>query len=99
MSKLKSITKKAKTIAKSGIEPYQEGKHNFENENPDVEALALKRSEICSGCEYFKTEPIKKFHVTDDRIPVLSKMYCEDCGCISSFKLRQSIEVCKKWRE
>lgn len=97
MSKLKSIVKKGKTILKQGLEPYEVGKSNFKHPTPCIEKLAKQRADICKGCEFFKTEPIEEFQVVDSRIPELSKMYCEDCGCISSYKLRQSIEVCERW--
>lgn len=99
MNKLKSIVKKSKTIAKKGLEPYEVGKRNFENPTPCIEKLAKQRAETCKGCEFFKPEPIKQFQVNDNRIPELSKMYCEDCGCISSYKLRQDLDVCERWPE
>lgn len=99
MKKLKSIAKKVKTITKKGLEPYEVGKSNFEHPTPCIEKLAQQRAEICKGCEFFKQEPIEQFQVVDSRIPVLSKMYCEDCGCISSYKLRQSIDECDRWRQ
>lgn len=99
MGKLKSLTKKVKTLTEQGLEPYEVGKSNFEHPTPCIDKLATERAKICADCEHFKTEPIKQFQVVDSNIPGLSKMYCEDCGCISSYKLRQSIEVCDRWPE
>lgn len=99
MKKLKSLTKKVKTLLDVGLEPYEFGKANFDHPTPCVELLAKRRAEICKGCEHFKKEPIEQFQIVDSRIPELSKMYCEDCGCISSYKLRQSVELCDKWQE
>lgn len=99
MDKLKSLAKKTKTLTKKGLKPYEVGKANFDNPTPCIEKLAVQRAETCRGCEFFKTEPIKQFQVTDNRIPILSNKYCEDCGCISSYKLRQDIDVCERWQE
>lgn len=99
MKQLKSLTKKAKTLLKVGIEPYELGKANFEHPTPCIEKLAKQRAEICKGCEHFQEEPIEQFQVFDSRIPELSKMYCEGCGCISSYKLRQNIKICDKWQK
>lgn len=99
MSKLKSLIKKANTLSKVGVEPYEEGKKNFDHPTPCIEIIAQKRTAICKGCEFFKTEPIEYFRVTDETIPELSNKYCEDCGCISSYKLRQNQDLCNKWLE
>lgn len=99
MNKLKSLKNKIFTLAVDGLEPYEQGKANFEHPTPCIEKLAKERAETCKACPFFKTEPIESFQVVDSRIPELSKMYCEECGCISSYKLRQSIEVCDRWQQ
>lgn len=76
-----------------------EGKRNFENPKDEIERLAAERAEICKGCRYFKKEPIDFLRIKDDRIPDLSEMSCGKCGCILSYKLRQSISICKRWKE
>lgn len=97
MQEFKSILKKGVTIVKDGLEPYQVGKNNFELVNIEVEELAKKRADVCSGCRYFKKEPIPSLAVTDKKIPVLSEMMCGRCGCTLSYKTRQSIKMCAKW--
>lgn len=91
------LSSKIKTLLTDGLDPYLEGKHNFNNPVEEVEALAKERAKICIGCRYFKTEPIEMFRVVDERIPELTNKSCGLCGCIESYKLRQSIKVCKKW--
>jgi len=96
---LNSSIRKAITIASDGIDPYIEGKKNFDTPLFCVEVLAKLRAETCMGCRYFKKEPIESFRVIDIRIPELSEMMCGKCGCELSLKSRQSIKVCKKWAE
>lgn len=91
------LSSKIKTLLNDGFDPYIEGKHNFENPDPAVEELAKDRAKTCMGCRYFKVEPIPMFRVKDERIPELSNMSCGLCGCIESYKLRQSIKKCSKW--
>ena len=93
------INKAVKTIIKSGIDPFLDGKKNFENQSEEMEALARKRLQTCLECVHFKDEPIEVFKVNDENLPEASGKYCEDCGCVLSFKLRQSIEPCAKWQE
>ena len=45
-SKGKSIIKKSKSILLNGLEPYEVGKHNFENPVICVEVKAEKRASI-----------------------------------------------------
>lgn len=90
--------KKAKTILKDGIKPFKEGKKNFDNPVPEIEALARERLEVCRGCEHFKKEPISFFRVKDERIKGFSEMMCGECGCELPYKSRQSVTICKKWK-
>ena len=94
---MQSFKKKIVSLVSHGIDPYIEGKHNFENPTDEVEALAKERKEICIKCPMFKKEPIPIFGVKDKNIPELSNMFCDDCGCTLSYKTRQSIEKCNKW--
>lgn len=91
------LSSKIKTLLTDGLDPYVEGKRNFENPTPTFEELAKERTKTCTGCRYFKVEPIQMFRVIDERIPELSNMSCGLCGCIESYKLRQSIKKCSKW--
>ena len=96
---MQSFKKKIVSLVTNGIEPLEVGMHNFRNPILDIERLAENRMNECSGCEFFQNEPIEMFRVIDKRINELSNMYCEECGCTSSYKLRQSITKCKKWSE
>lgn len=98
-SKINSIGKKISTLVDVGTEPYFEGKHNFDNPIIEVETLAESRALTCLGCVNYKIEPIESFRVIDIRIPELSEMFCDDCGCTLSYKLRQSIDKCKIWQQ
>lgn len=89
---------KFKSILKDGLEPFKEGKKNFENPKAEIEALARERLEVCRGCPLFKKEPISFFRVKDERIKEFSEMMCADCGCELPYKSRQSITICKKWK-
>lgn len=99
MSKFKSIIKKVKTTIGVGLEPFEQGKNNFEFPTPCIEKKAIERLAICKDCEFFQDEPIKEFRVTDKNIPEFSGKYCDDCGCTLSYKSRQNIEICEKWAE
>lgn len=90
-----SIIKKVKGI--SNIEAITKGVSNKINTNEDIEALARERIKTCIGCEFYKKEPCKIFRITDEEIKEASNMYCEDCGCALSLKIRQNKEVCSKW--
>lgn len=91
------LSSKIKTIIKDGLDPYFEGKRNFEHPNPEMELLAAERAKTCVGCRYFKKEPIGFLRITDHNVPELSDMSCGKCGCLSPYKNRQSIKPCKKW--
>jgi hypothetical protein len=98
-SKLKSGLKKINTLSKVGIDPFIEGKKNFDNPIIEIETLAQARALTCLSCDKFQKEPIEFLRVVDIRIPELSEMFCDDCGCTSSYKLRQSISKCKLWQQ
>ena len=52
----------------------------------------------CSKCEIFINEPLESEKVIDKDIPKLSGKICGSCGCVESYKLRQSIKPCKFWK-
>ena len=64
-----------------------------------IEKLAQQRIETCKGCEFFKDEKIDFLKVDDKHLPEASGKFCEDCGCIISYKLRQTSKLCPKWGE
>lgn len=99
MSKFKSIIKKAGSVIKSGLEPYELGKQNFEDPILCVEEKAKKRLEVCMSCNFFVDEPIEFLRVKDSNIPELSNKMCNDCGCVLSYKIRQDLKKCKKWQK
>lgn len=92
-----STLKKIKSIITYGAEPYLEGKRNFNSNNSEIEELARKRAEICKKCTFYSDEPIYFFSI-EDRIEDLSKKMCRDCGCSLSYKARQFMVVCEKWK-
>lgn len=98
-SKLSSGFKKAGSLLKHGLDPVAEGMRNFETPITEVETLAEQRALTCMGCPKFQTEPIESFRVIDERIPELSNMFCDACGCTTSYKLRQSLIVCPLWEK
>ena len=96
---MQSFKKKIVSLVTNGIEPLEEGLYNFKHPNINVERLAEDRKNTCIGCEFYIEEPIKFLRVQDKIIPELSNMYCDECGCTLSYKLRQSITKCDKWQE
>lgn len=77
---------------------FAQGVYNFKTKNKEAKELAEKRYiEKCSSCVFFKEEPITFLRITDEEIPELSNMQCADCGCVLSYKLRQSKKNCKLW--
>ncbi len=96
-SKLQSGFKKAVSIIENGTDGIDEGMRNFKTVNIEVETLAEARTLTCLSCNDFQQEPIGFFKVIDIRIPEISEMFCNQCGCTSSYKLRQSIKVCELW--
>lgn len=96
---MRSFKKKIVSLVTNGFEPLEVGMHNFRNPVLEIERLAENRMNECSTCDFFQPEPISFLRFEDKRITELSNMYCEECGCTSSYKLRQSITKCKNWSE
>lgn len=90
--------KKMKSFYKVGLEPFMEGKKNYETPKESVEAKAARRAEECAKCLHYEDEPIKMFQIQDERIPQLSKKMCGECSCSLPYLLRQSQKICKKWQ-
>lgn len=91
------LLSKIKTLAQDGLDPFIKGKRNFDNQVDEIESLAKERAETCKGCRYFKDEPIQWLRVEDKSILELSGKSCGKCGCVLSYKTRQSIKTCSKW--
>lgn len=96
--KVISIATKTKTILEYGIDAFVQGKRNYENPTNKIEKLAKERFKTCVDCVFFKKEPVDFLRIQDKYITELSGMYCEDCGCSLTYKTRQSIKKCKKWK-
>lgn len=99
MRTIKSVTGKAKTLAKEGLDPLSEGLRNFNIIDKEIESLAKERMKTCLGCPHFETEPVDFLRVEDQRIPELSNKMCGDCFCALSYKTRQSKTICTKWQK
>lgn len=93
-----SIFKKTKSLLKYGMQPIEEGIHNYKHPDPEVEVLAEKRAEECLTCINFVDEPIDFMRVEDERIPSLSGKMCDECSCSLPYLLRQNIKICKYWK-
>ncbi|MGI9582647.1 hypothetical protein ACR1PO_15740 [Chryseobacterium sp. RRHN12] len=73
---------------------------NFKTGNKKALELANKRLENhCKSCKFSIDEPIPELRVEDKQIPELSGKTCGDCGCILSYKLRQSVKKCRRWEQ
>lgn len=55
-------------------------------------------NDFCKDCEDNIVDHVEEMHVEDKVIPMLSKRMCGDCGCVLSFKVRQNIKPCRKWK-
>lgn len=96
---MQSFKKKIVSLIEHGADGLEEGMHNFKQPIAEVESLAESRKNECVVCEFYTEEPIPFLRVTDERIPELSNKMCDECGCILSYKLRQSINKCSKWQK
>lgn len=96
---MQSFKKKIHTISENGLQPFIEGVLNKTFTNTKIEEKALKRAAICFKCPLNVIEPIESFKVKDKKIPELSNMMCDDCGCELPLKVRQDKEICKHWNE
>ena len=94
---MNSIFKKVRTLISDGVEPLEVGIANYLLNDPDIEALALKRYNLSKG--YIEKEPIDFLRIKDERIEGLSEMMVSDCGCAAPYFFRQSIEKLKEWNE
>lgn len=73
---------------------------NFKTGNKKAQELAKERFENhCKSCKFSIEEPIPELRVDDKQILELSGKTCGDCGCILSYKLRQSVKKCSRWEQ
>ncbi len=73
---------------------------NFKTGIKKAQELAKKRFENhCKSCKFSIEEPIPELRVVDKQMPELSGKTCGDCGCILSYKLRQSVKKCSRWEQ
>jgi hypothetical protein len=96
---MQNFKKKLETIKKDGLEPLAIGMKNFKFPKQEVEILAKQRTDTCIYCEKCTDEPIPIFRVEDENIKILSNKICNDCGCTLSYKTRQSLKKCERWKE
>jgi hypothetical protein len=71
------------------------GIYNYRN-NKNTEIAIERYNEFCKGCEFLETET-NEFLIVKDVYELHAKK-CNDCGCVLSYKNRQSISKCKKWK-
>ncbi|BAP30138.1 uncharacterized protein CHSO_1101 [Chryseobacterium sp. StRB126] len=73
---------------------------NFKTNNETAKRYAIERFEKhCKSCKFSIEEPIAELRVEDKHIPELSGKTCGECGCILSYKLRQSVKKCSRWEQ
>lgn len=73
------------------------GMTNFYFKRKTSEAKQIY-DKFCVNCPSNTEDPVADMHVIDEEIPALSKRMCQDCGCVLSFKTRQNIKLCSKWK-
>jgi len=82
------------------LKPVFFGMLNFVAKNKMAIDLAKQRYlQSCKDCEFFAEEPNEILKVEDKDIPELSNKMCAECGCVLSYKNRQSIKLCSKWQK
>jgi len=82
------------------LKPIYFGFLNFATKNKTAEFLAKKRYfENCKNCINFVDEENDLLKIEDKKIPELSNKMCNLCGCVASYKLRQSINKCEQWQK
>lgn len=96
---MQSFKKKINSVIENGFDPISEGVLNFNTPKPEIEDLAKERLNKCLGCPLFVREPIPVFRVKDHNLNAASGKMCDDCGCVISYKIRQSKTVCKYWEK
>ncbi|MEJ5105503.1 hypothetical protein [Chryseobacterium sp. MYb328] len=73
---------------------------NFKTNNKKAVELAVIRLEKhCKSCIFSIDEPIPELRVEDKQISQLSGKTCGECGCVLSYKLRQSVKKCSRWEQ
>ena len=98
LEKLLEIKKRLGTNPE--IKPIYIGLLNFYSKSKTAKILAEKRYlESCKNCNFFTDETNELLQVVDTEIKELTHKSCNLCGCVSSYKLRQSIKKCDKWQE
>jgi RNase P subunit RPR2 len=98
IKELKNI--KARLGENPELKPVFIGMLNFVAKNKTAIDLAKKRFENhCKNCEFFVEESNELLKVEDKDVPELSNKMCADCGCVLSYKNRQSLKICEKWQK
>lgn len=75
-----------------------EGWKNYMDKSEVVEAIAEKRAAMCASCPFAKQGKLLTF--VKDTLTEVQGLYCDQCGCPLSAKIRSS-DVCPldKWNE
>jgi len=82
------------------LKPIYFGLLNFYTNNKTAKELAKKRYfENCKKCINFVDEENDLLKIEDKEIQQLSNKKCNLCGCVASYKLRQSIKKCELWQK
>lgn len=82
------LTKKMKEIIS--------GWSNFIDKSEVTEKEAIRRASICDLCPHSKKSILLSF--VKDELKEVEGMYCDDCGCPLSAKVRTKENSCDKWR-
>ena len=63
-----------------------------------IEAEAKRRAQICVNCPFAKHGKILTF--VKDSLKEVEGLYCSDCGCPLTGKLRSEHkdDICQKWK-
>ena len=69
---------------------------NFIIKDESIEQEAKQRAKTCSICPSAKHGKFLRY--IKDELKEVEGMYCNDCGCPLTAKIR-SKEVCKKWKQ
>ncbi|RZJ63156.1 MAG: hypothetical protein EOO45_21810 [Flavobacterium sp.] len=70
------------------IDSIISGWRNFIDKSEVTEKVAMKRASICAQCEYAKKGKLLLF--LKDSLSEIEGMYCSDCGCPLSPKVRSN---------
>ena len=95
----RSLKEETNPNIRKDLQAIISGMVNFYVKSKTAKEKAVERYENhCKGCEHFIDETIESMIIEDKEIPELSGKSCNLCGCVESWKLRQSIKTCEFWK-